>query len=91
MTAESAKHMKDIGFKSVTLRNDERAERVTVMRRRCDDGTFEVRVASSEGEVIVYKGKSRIEGINEYFDCIKRYEDGGFKITKIYNAEVDAK
>ena len=87
MTKESAKHMRDIGFKSVTLRNDERAERVTVMCRRCDDGIFEVRVASSEGEVIVYKGKSRIEGINEYFDCIKRYEDDGFKITKTFDAD----
>lgn len=78
MTKETEQHMKDIGFKAVTLRNDERDERVTVMCRRCDDGRYEVRVMSGEGEFIVYKGKSRIEGINEYFDCIKRYEDDSF-------------
>ena len=87
MTIESAKHMKGIGFKSVTLRNDERAERVTVMHRRCDDGMFEVRVTSSEGEVAVYKGKNRQEAVKEYNMSIACYAGDGFKITRCFDAD----
>lgn len=95
MTAESKQHLKDIELHSTTLTNKKRSERVTVSFFRSIDSAvapiYETRVTSSEGDITVYRGTVRDTAANEYSDCITRYVGDGFKITKIYNAEVDAK
>lgn len=88
MTEESAKHLKDIEMMSTTLFSEKLSERVTVMRMRTIDmvgekimSGFEVRVTTSEGSIVMYKGTNREEAINVYYECINKYKNDGFKVV----------
>ena len=88
MTKESAKHMREMEFMTTMLTNEERAEKASVMCYRSKDNTYETTTVSSKGKILLYSGAEKRDAVEEYVNRIMRYQDEGYQITKIYNAEI---